>query len=289
LSSVWRYAAICWDVEEISMRLAAYEAGDVSMIGAVGDDDVVTPLAELSAFWRAPSLQPGSAKTAGKLKDLRQRPAVPPEARVICIGLNYRLHAQEANLPIPEIPIVFARWTRSLAVDGDSAPAIEDKFDYEGELGVVIGKRLFDVDEAAAAKGVFGYVAFNDLSARTLQMRTSQWLMGKASDASGPMSPIVTADAVGDPAQGLRLTTHVNGELVQDGSTADMIFDVPRIVSHVSAVMTLEPGDLIITGTPAGVGMARGVFLKPGDVVEVEIERVGRVRTPIVARPPSRS
>ncbi|THD78558.1 MAG: FAA hydrolase family protein [Phenylobacterium sp.] len=269
------------------MKLAAYESDDHTMIGHVAADGVVTPVDEIEAFWRAPDLALGraGADPVGALDAMRQRPAVPPSARVICVGLNYRLHAAEANQPIPEVPVIFSRWTRTLGVDGQPAPAVEARFDWEGELGVVVGRPMFRVDEAAAADGVFGYVAFNDLSARTFQMRTSQWTMGKNSDASGPMSPIVTADEVGDPAQGLRLTTRVNDETMQDATTADMIFTVPQLIAYVSQVMTLQPGDLIATGTPAGVGAARRRFLKPGDAVEVEIERVGRVRTPIVAPP----
>jgi 2-keto-4-pentenoate hydratase/2-oxohepta-3-ene-1,7-dioic acid hydratase in catechol pathway len=267
------------------MKIAAYEADGRTLIGKVDADGMVTPLDEIEAFWRAPDqgLARVGASTVGPLSALRQRPAVPPSARVICVGLNYRLHAEEARQPIPEVPVIFSRWTRTLGVDGQAAPAVEARFDWEGELGVVVGRPMFRVDEATAIAGVFGYAAFNDLSARTFQMRTSQWTMGKNSDASSPMSPIVTADEVGDPARGLRLTTRVNDETMQDATTADMIFTVPQLIVYVSQVMTLEPGDLIVTGTPSGVGSARGRYLKPGDVVEVEIERVGRVRTPIIA------
>lgn len=210
---------------------------------------------------------------------------------VICVGLNYRKHAQESGGPIPTVPIIFARWWASLASDGDLVPAMEERFDWEGELGVVIGKPMFRVDAKAGLAGVFGYCAFNDLSARTFQFETPQWTLGKNSELSGPMGSIVTADEVGDPGDGLRLTTRRNGEIVQDDTTADMIFSVGAIIAHVSRVMRLNPGDLIATGTPSGVGAARKppVFLAPGDLVEVEIEKVGKVANPIVAPPPPTS
>lgn len=266
------------------MKIAAYDADGATMIGEVIADGSLRPIAEITTFWKSldTSVTCGEALASTSLK---YRPAVPPTARVICIGLNYRLHALESGLPIPEVPVVFGRWANTLSVDGDPAPAIDEKFDWEGELGVVVGRRIFRVTPAQAERCIFGYVAFNDLSARTLQTQTPQWTMGKNSDASGPMSSIVTADEVGDPAAGLRLVTRVNDEVMQDSSTSDLIFTVPQIIAHLSQAMTLEPGDLIITGTPSGVGIATGRFLEPGDIVEVEIERIGRVRTPIVAAP----
>lgn len=269
------------------MKIVAYEAGTQTMIGSVGSEGAVTQLGEIGAFWTDPAAlaKRGGGTPAGRLAALKQKPAVPLTGRVICVGLNYRQHAMEAKAPIPEVPVVFGRWAKTLIADGDAAPAVEQKFDWEGELGVVIGRRMFRVDAQQGLAGVFGYAACNDLSARTFQTQVSQWTLGKNSDASCPMSAIVTADEVGDPAKGLRLTTRVNGKTVQDSSTADMIFDVGQVIAHVSQVMTLDPGDLIITGTPSGVGFALGWFLKPGDVVEVEIEKIGVVRTPIVEAP----
>lgn len=267
------------------MKIAAFAQGDRTFIGAVGDDGAVYALDEIGSFWRDPDKKLSGARgeAVGKLGEIDERPVVPLQAKVICVGLNYRLHAQEANAPIPQIPVIFSRWASTLSVNGQPAPQIEEKFDWEGELGVVIGRPTFRVSKEQAADAVFGYAAFNDLSARTFQMQTGQWSMGKNSPASGPMSPIVTADEVGDPAKGLRLTTRVNGEVMQDSTTADMIFTVPEVIAHVSQVIALDPGDLIITGTPSGVGLASGRYLRPGDEVVVEIERVGEVRTPIVA------
>jgi 2-keto-4-pentenoate hydratase/2-oxohepta-3-ene-1,7-dioic acid hydratase in catechol pathway len=275
------------------MRLVGFEGADGVMIGRVDESGALFPIAQREAFWRDIDGAMAAARATGGLTlgEARQRPAVPLGARVICVGLNYRKHAQESGGPIPTVPIIFARWWASLASDGDLVPAIEERFDWEGELGVVIGKPMFRVDAKAGLAGVFGYCAFNDLSARTFQFETPQWTLGKNSELSGPMGSIVTADEVGDPGDGLRLTTRRNGEIVQDDTTADMIFSVGAIIAHVSRVMRLNPGDLIATGTPSGVGAARKppVFLAPGDLVEVEIEKVGKVANPIVAPPPPTS
>ena len=164
-------------------------------------------------------------------------------------------------------------------------PAGEPGLDWEVELAAVVGRPLHRVDPDAALSGVLGYAAFNDLSARTHQMHSRLWTVGKNADRTGPLSPVVTADEVGDPQAGLRLLARVNGEIVQDGSTADMIFSVGEILAYLSEVMTLNPGDVVATGTPQGVGFKRTPpqFLGPGDVVEVEVERVGAVANPVVA------
>lgn len=267
------------------MKIVAYEDGEVTMIGRVDADGSVRAIAPRDQFWRDPqaALAAPLGDSVGPLSSLEERPTPPSTAKVICVGLNYRKHAIESNLPIPEVPVIFARWASTLSVDGASTPAVDEKFDWEVELGAVVGRSMFRVSAQEAADGVFGYVAFNDLSARTFQMQSPTWTLGKNTPASGPMSPIVTADEVGDPADGLRLTTRVNGTLVQDSTTSDMIFTIPQIIAHVTQVLALTPGDLIITGTPPGVGMASGNFLKPGDTVEVEVEKIGKVRTPIVA------
>ncbi len=217
---------------------------------------------------------------------------VPPGARVLGMGLNYHAHAAETGQALPKKPPLFGRWTASLSVDGTPVPVPpgERGLDWEGELAAIVGTRMTDVDEATAAAGVFGYAVFNDLSARRAQGASAQWTLGKNADRSGPMGPVVTADEVGDPAAGLRLVTRVNDEIVQDGTTADMIFTIGQILSFVSRTLTLHPGDILITGTPAGVGYTRTPprYLTPGDVVTVEIDRLGRISTPIVdasARP----
>lgn len=271
------------------MKLIGFDKDGAIWIGAVSQDGTLSPIAEREAFWRNPDFHLADAQVAGgglKRADVIERPAVPAGARVICIGLNYRNHALEGGRgEIPTIPVIFGRWTASLICDGEVAPAIEERFDWEGELGAVIGKTMFRVDAKKGLAGVFGYCAFNDLSARTFQRATPQWTFGKNAERSGPMSALVTADEVGDPADGLHLVTQVNGETMQDDNTADLIFPVGYLIEYISQLMTLNPGDLIVTGTPAGVGAARRppIFLKPGDTVSVEIEKVGKVTTPIVA------
>lgn len=274
------------------MRLLAYESDNSVLVGRLGADDTITPLGERDAFWRDPGVAAVGAATGDpiRLADVRQVPVVPAGARVICVGLNYRNHAMEGGRgeeAIPTTPVIFGRWTASLVCDGDECPVVEDRYDWEGELGAVVGRPMFRVDAAAGLAGIFGYCAFNDLSARTFQRATPQWTMGKNGERSGPMSPITTADEVGDPGDGLHLVTRVNGEVMQDDNTKDLIFPVGVLVEYITQVMQLNPGDLIVTGTPAGVGAARRppVFLEPGDAVEVTIDKVGTVSNRMVAAP----
>lgn len=212
---------------------------------------------------------------------------VPRPGKIIAIGQNYAAHAAEGNAPPPQYPIVFAKYANT--VIGHKAPIvlprISSQVDYEGELGVVIGRRAKAVSEEAALSYVAGYLCFHDVSARDYQMLTSQWTLGKTFDTFAPMGPaLVTADEVPDP-QALRVRTVVSGEVLQDGHTGDMIFSVAFLVAYLSAVMTLEPGDVIATGTPPGVGMARKPprWLRPGDVVRIEIDGVGVLENPVVA------
>jgi 2-keto-4-pentenoate hydratase/2-oxohepta-3-ene-1,7-dioic acid hydratase in catechol pathway len=265
--------------------------GAQTVIGRVFPDDTVAEVAEAAEFYadlegwlaQAESL-PGGRLYRSAIDEV---PAVPGSARVLCVGLNYRLHAEEAGLPTPEHPAFFGRWTVSLVSDGTSVPVPpgEPGLDWEVELAAVVGRPLARADAEGALAGVFGYAAFNDLSAREHQMHSRLWTLGKNADRSGPFSAVVTADEVRDPRRGLRLRTRVNGETVQDASTADMIFPVGEILAYLSEVMTLNPGDVIATGTPQGVGFKRNPprYLGPGDTVEVEIEDVGAVSNPIVA------
>ena len=208
-------------------------------------------------------------------------PAVTGMDKILCVGLNYRAHIGECGEREPEWPVLFSKFPNALASDGEAIrldPAYEE-YDYEAELVIVMGRRAKDVSEDEALSFVFGYTCGNDLSNRTTQMgRGGQWLVGKTMDGFGPIGPrIVTADCL-DPAD-LRIRSRVNGETRQDSTTACMIFSCARIVSYISSQMTLEPGDVIFTGTPSGValGGAPGAkrWLRPGDRVEVEIEGVG--------------
>ncbi len=259
------------------------------LVGRLFDDATVAPLAEVTEFYADLGRWSAQAATAtgGTVRrtELVEAPAVPPAARVACVGLNYRAHAAETGAELPEHPTIFARWTASLVSGGTPVPVPvgERGLDWEVELAAVVGRPLADADPVAALGGVFGYAVFNDLSARRHQGHTPQWTVGKNADRTGPISPVTTADEVGDPADGLGLRTRVNGELMQDSSTADMIFTVGEVLSYLSTVMTLQPGDVLATGTPQGVGFARRPprYLVPGDTVEVEIDRLGTLANPI--------
>jgi 2,4-diketo-3-deoxy-L-fuconate hydrolase len=278
------------------LKLIGIRDGLHTVIGRLFDDGTVAELAEATEFyadiddWTARARDvPESGGGRPSFAGIKEAPAVPPSARVLCVGLNYRLHAAEAGQPIPERPAIFGRWTASLVPNGTPVPVPfgEPGLDWEVELAAIVAKPLFRVDADAALAGVLGYAAFNDLSAREHQMHSTLWTIGKNADRSGPISPITTAGEVGDPRSGLRLLTRVNGEIMQDSNTADMVFSVGEILAYLSEVMTLNPGDVLATGTPSGVGFKRQPprYLGPGDVVEVEIERVGSVSNPIVDKP----
>src|SRR5690348_4298763 len=213
-------------------------------------------------------------------------PPVPDPDKIICIGVNYADHASEAGLARTVVPLFFAKFRNSLTGPASPIllPRVSNQIDYEGELAVIIGTRCKDVSEQEALQYVAGYTIMNDVSARDLQMQTSQYIAGKALDTFAPMGPgIVPASAISDP-QALLLTTRVNGQEVQHANTASMIFSVAAIIAFLSSLMTLEPGDIIATGTPSGVGFKRTppLFLRAGDVVEVEIEGIGQLRNPVV-------
>lgn len=204
--------------------------------------------------------------------------------KVVCVGLNYRDHAEEAGLPLPSAPLLFAKWPSALIADGAPIvlPVESKAIDYEAELGVVLGRGGRRIPEASALDHVEGYVCLNDVSARDLQFAEGQWTRAKSFDTFCPVGRLTPAQAVGDP-QTLRVRCLVNDEVVQDGSTADMIFGVAELIAFISRTVTLEPGDLIATGTPAGVGWARDPrrLLQTGDTVTVEVERVGTLTNPV--------
>ncbi len=221
-------------------------------------------------------------------KSLTIGPAVTYPNKMICVGLNYRKHAEETNSPIPEYPILFNKFNNALNGHGHDVylPKVSKMVDYEAELVIVIGMEAKYVAKEDALKYVFGYCNGNDLSARDLQKRTQQWLLGKSCDGFGPIGPyLVTADEVGDP-NNLDIKCLVNGEVRQHSNTADMIFNVAEIVSYTSQHMTLVPGDIIFTGTPAGVVMGypidKQIFLQPGDQVTIEIEKLGSLTNHMV-------
>jgi 2-keto-4-pentenoate hydratase/2-oxohepta-3-ene-1,7-dioic acid hydratase in catechol pathway len=208
--------------------------------------------------------------------------------KIICIGLNYADHSKESGFATPTYPAIFSRYASSLMGAGAAMirPSVSEQLDYEGELAVVIGKAGRHIPVESALEHVLGYSVFNDGSVRDYQMKSGQWTIGKNFDATGAFGPtLVTADELPPGAKGLKLQTRLNGQVVQEASTDDMLFDVATLISLLSAAHTLQPGDVIVSGTPAGVGMARKpqLWMKPGDICEVEIEKLGLLRTPIAA------
>jgi 2-keto-4-pentenoate hydratase/2-oxohepta-3-ene-1,7-dioic acid hydratase in catechol pathway len=282
------------------MRLVTFDAGDGARAGVLEDDRVVDAWALLGEPHR------GSLREllgAGKVDELRSRlgdsgaPShprsavrllvpIPDPEKIVCIGLNYRKHAAEVGVTeLPEMPTVFAKYRNALVPDGATVRLPTAKTDFEAEVAFVVGQRAKDVGEAEALEYVAGYTLLNDLSARDLQGATAQWMAGKVFDGAAPCGPyLVTADEVGDPAAiEIRLT--LNGEEMQNGGTDDLIFSIPQLVSQLSSLMTLEPGDIVSTGTPEGVGQGREprVWLQDGDEVVVESPQLGRLQTHLVS------
>lgn len=253
----------------------------------VGHDHVGSVKALLAAGPAAVDLASANASHAHKRADVEIGPPIPDPEKIICIGLNYRKHAAEAGMQLPVVPTFFPKYRNSLI--GPDAPIViprvTNQVDWEVELAAIIGTRCKDVSEAEALRYVGGYSALNDVSARDLQMQTSQWGAGKAIDTFAPFGPcLVPAFEIPDP-QTLAIKTRLNGVTVQDSNTADMAFSVAQIIAFLSGFMTLEPGDVIATGTPEGVGMGRKpqLWMKDGDVLETEIEKIGVLRNPVVA------
>ena len=207
--------------------------------------------------------------------------------KIVCVGLNYVDHAREVELALPERPLLFAKWQSAVIASGEPIviPAGVEQVDYEAELAAVIGTRVKGVSVENALEAVEGYTCLNDVSARTLQFADGQWTRAKSLDSFCPIGPrVVPREEIGDP-QSLRIRCRVNGETLQDASTGDMVFGVAELIAYVSETITLEPGDVIATGTPPGVAFGRpdGRYLQGGDTVEVEIERIGVLTSPVVS------
>ena len=261
----------------------------VAALGDVGE--TVTVLAPLADFWSdaAGHLAREASGAAVAVAEVEVVPPVLPGARVICIGLNYLKHVAEgsfADQDLPEHPTLFARWTSSLTVGGAAIPVPVDEagLDWEGEIVAYVGRPLVDATPDEALAAVVGYSTFNDVTSRRAQKLTSQWILGKNGDNSGPLGPLVPATEVPDLRTGLRVRTRVNGETVQDGTTDQMVYTVGDTLALISRTFTVRPGDLLATGTPAGVGYARTPpwLLQPGDEVEVEVDHLGVLRNHVV-------
>jgi 2-keto-4-pentenoate hydratase/2-oxohepta-3-ene-1,7-dioic acid hydratase in catechol pathway len=266
------------------VRLVSFEGG----FGRVEDGKVV-PMGPSLVDWLAFGTQGIATGTPRPLAEVKLLAPVPRPGKIICVGLNYRDHAKETGKAVPTEPILFPKFANSVVGPGAEVlvPPEADEIDYEAELAVVIGRRASRVAVADALDHVAGYACANDVSSRSLQFRTGQWLTGKAIDTFLPLGPyLVTADEVPDP-QALGIRCLVNDEPRQDSSTSEMVFGVAELVSYTSRTLTLEPGDLLVTGTPAGVGMAADPprYLRAGDRMRVEIDGLGELENTVRARP----
>lgn len=271
-------------------RLALVDGNDLIDLN---DADPRVPPDLRNALKAGVDLQ-AAAKAAQKgkrqpLAGAKLAPLVPEPGKIVCLGLNYYDHAKEGGRDKPEYPWFFFRAASSLVAHGEAAwlPQVSTKFDYEAELAVVIGKTVpRHTREADALQYVFGYACFNDMSVRDYQKRTPQWTIGKNFDRTGGFGPhLVTADELAPGATGLRIRSLLNGQVMQDANTSDMIFSVAETIALLADVLTLEPGDVIVMGTPAGVGQARTppVWMKAGDTIVIDIEQVGTLSNPVAA------
>ncbi len=280
------------------MKIVSYREAGGTGYGAT-DGETLWPLAKRQGLPPTLAKALGLADLAGRvqrakeggqslpLADVQRRPVIPRPWKIFCVGLNYESHRIETGRPVSEYPTLFTRFATTLVADGEPlvCPKLSEKFDFEGELAVVIGKRGRHIPREEAFSYVGGYTCFNDGSVRDYQRHSSQFTPGKNFDATGAFGPwLVTPDEIPDPST-LTLETRLNGEVMQKAGLDDLIFDVPTLISYISSFATLQPGDVIATGTPGGVGFVRNppVFMKPGDTVEVEISGIGTLTNPVVA------
>ena len=269
-------------------RAAALTTGGIADAWDALGDDGRTSLRDLIAEERVGDLAQlltGDRLEATPLGEVTLLPPIPDPEKIVCIGLNYRSHAAEAGLDPPSSPAIFGKYRNALTADGSTValPAASRKVDYEAEVAFVVGRRAQDVSEEDALGHIAGYTLLNDLSARDLQFATPQWMAGKVFDGSAPCGPaLVTPDEAGAH-DDIGITLTLNGEEMQSATTADLIFSIPAVLSYLSRLMTLEPGDIVSTGTPAGVGSVRKprVWLKPGDEIVIDSPTLGSLRTQI--------
>ena len=268
----------------------AIEANGVARGLYESDPHFPGPLSALVGKGRKALIEAGERLASGPAVDLAKAKILPPfptPPKIICVGLNYRDHSAESGFKQPDYPTLFTRFATSLVGHGAPVvrPKVSDKFDYEGELVAVIGEGGRHIAEAQALDHVVGYSIFNDVSVRDYQFKSPQWTVGKNFDGTGPFGPVfVTADELPPGGKGLKIQTRLNGEILQDDNTDNMVFDVASLIVTISEAITLESGDVIVTGTPSGVGQARKppVFMKAGDRIEVEIEKIGVLSNPVV-------
>jgi acylpyruvate hydrolase len=272
------------------MRLVTVRADDGHRAARLeGDELVYLDAPDVGTLLGQPDWRELGGRDGARapLSDVNLAPLIPAPEKIICIGLNYRSHAEETGLDIPDYPTLFAKYTRTLIGPADEIVLARNssKVDWEAELTLVIGRECRHVDAAEAGDAIAGYTVANDISMRDWQGRTRQWLQGKTFESSTPVGPaLVTLDELDTP-EHLRITCEVNGELFQDATTDDLVFSAPELVAYISEIITLVPGDLILTGTPSGIGGRQDPprFLAPGDVVRTTVEGVGETVNTCVA------
>lgn len=280
-------------------RLAAYKGPGLVDLSTAGHDLPKNMIAfiEGGAAAREAVHAALDAAPAGVVLDpeaVTFLPVVPRPGKIICVGLNYADHSAESGFKQPDYPTLFGRFSTSLIGHGAPLirPVLSDQLDYEGEIAAVIGRGGRHIAKASALDHVFGYAIFNEGSVREYQFKAPQWTVGKNFDGTGAFGPaLVTADELPPGARGLKIETRLNGQTVQSATTDSMVFDVASLVAIISEAISLEPGDVIVTGTPAGVGAARKppVFMKPGDICEVEVEGIGLLVNPVAQEEARRS
>jgi 2-keto-4-pentenoate hydratase/2-oxohepta-3-ene-1,7-dioic acid hydratase in catechol pathway len=269
------------------VRWVTYDAGSGPRAGLLRDGDRVVDAGEsLRALIAAGPLAEPSGGEEHALSEVRLLPPIPDPEKIICIGLNYRAHAEESGVEPPAAPTFFAKFRNALVPDGAEValPKNSEKVDYEAEVAFVVGRRAKEVSEADALGHVAGYMLLNDLSARDLQFATPQWIPGKVFDGSAPCGPILVTPDESGAHDAIAFDLKLNGEEMQSATTGDLIFSVPVLIAHLSTLMTLEPGDIVSTGTPSGVGSGRTprVWLKAGDRTEINSPTLGTLRTSLI-------
>ncbi|MFE4896303.1 fumarylacetoacetate hydrolase family protein [Peribacillus butanolivorans] len=287
------------------MKIASFSVKSDHHIGIVQDDQIISltalgpddfPACMKTFIERGSELrkraeqlieQRGNDDAKFLLSEVKFLPPIAQPEKIICVGLNYIDHCKETGMEPPSSPVIFSKYANAIVGQNDviEIPINSKEVDFEAELAIVIGKKAKNVSEEEAIDYVFGYTIMNDISARDLQFQDGQWLRGKTADTFAPIGPVVvTHDEVGDPHE-LAISLELNGEMMQDSNTSNLIFTVPQIISFLSQSMTLKPGDLIATGTPPGVGMGRNpkVWLKNGDRMNVSIERIGTLSNHVKA------
>ena len=284
-----------------SMRLVTFELAGQARPGVLSDVDTVLDLSTIGfgsllqfieagheGRAKAEAFKDQSPRNARhSLREVKLLAPIPKPRKLICVGLNYRDHALETGSEIPAVPTIFNKFATAVIANGENIvlPKVSKSPDFEAEFAFIIGQGGRHIAAESWADHVYGYTIVNDVSARDYQRATTQWLMGKTFDTFAPMGPwIVTADEIADP-HTLDIQLDINGEMMQNSNTRELIFKVPDLISFLSSVFTLEPGDIVSTGTPSGVGVARKPprFLRPGDKVTVKIPKIGELSNPVVA------